>query len=113
MENPSARHQEFYLEVAQASGIDHKSFHPDFAERVRNSSDPHLNDIPLSAWDRLSVKSAKAIQKAIEERGGVYDHDDGVCAWKSAALHYFKSRSYQLQLPNDVTVSSPIGVSMK
>lgn len=29
-------------------------------ERIANSSDPHLNDIPLSEWDKLSGGSGRA-----------------------------------------------------
>ena len=49
-EEVSAAHQSYYLWLAQALGVN-DSFLPVPLARLRQSNDPHFNDIPLQRWD--------------------------------------------------------------
>lgn len=39
------------------------------AKRIKASSDPHLNDIPLGTWDRLLVPVPREVAEAVESQG--------------------------------------------
>ena len=54
---------------------------------IKNSTDPHFNDIPLEKWDRLESSIRSICGKAISEAntGGGVSLSDCVCIAKQAA----------------------------
>ena len=83
--NKECTHQEYYGQfgeilievVSNCIGV----------ERIQASTDPHFNDIPLIAWDRLhGVVGAICGRRLGEVNGtGGYSLSDTVCAAKAAA----------------------------
>lgn len=59
-------------------------------ERLMTSTDPHLNDIPLALWDRLTpeLPGSAGFSKA----GDYYTHANGVCLAKEAARQYIETQ---------------------
>ena len=55
--------------------------------RIKNSTDPHFNDIPLHEWDMLESSTRSICGKAISEAntGGGVSLSDCVCIAKQAA----------------------------
>jgi len=56
------------------------------ADTLRASTDPHMNDIPLSRWDRLvpQLPGSAGFRKA----GDYYTTSHGVCLAKEAARQW-------------------------
>lgn len=81
-ERASEAHDVYYREVAKAAGLRV----PESVMRdVRKSTDPHLNDIKLDRWDRLTQGARSALSRALKERGDFYSLAGGTCAFKAAA----------------------------
>lgn len=59
-------------------------------DRLMASSDPHLNDIPLSWWDRMTpaLPGSAGFKKA----GDYYTLANGVCLAKEAARQYIEKQ---------------------
>lgn len=86
------RHREYYRQfvtpamVARvAAAIGH--------DVLRASRDGHLNDIPLSKWDNLSVGSSVA--DAMKAAGDWLSPANKVCVLKEAARQWLESESFQ------------------
>lgn len=54
-------------------------------ERIKKSTDPHFNDIPLGEWDRLHGTMIYLCGKQLKESGGFNALCDTVCVAKRAA----------------------------
>jgi len=58
-------------------------------ERIMESTDPHLNDIPMGCWDRMEHSIGQEIIKVKREQGlgerRGYSNSDAVCTAKQAA----------------------------
>lgn len=61
------------------------------AERLRASTDQHMNDIPLASWDRL-VPLCPGSGK-FKEAGDSYTLSNGVCLLKEAARQWLESEA--------------------
>ena len=59
------------------------------AKRIRESTDPNMNDIPLSMWDSL-VPGLPGSGK-FKEAGDYYTLAGGVCLAKEAARQWLES----------------------
>lgn len=85
-----ATHHAYYLEIAQAAGLNAGAL-PVTLENIREAiqTDEHLNNIPLNKWDWFAQANMKAIGRAARERGDVNSHTlgNGVCALKALAKH--------------------------
>jgi hypothetical protein len=84
--NKECTHNEYYGQFVTDSIIRSvKSFIGE--DRIRNSTDPHFNDIPLHLWDRLSdsMKSQLTIFDEYEDGKKYYSLCSGVCTLKQAA----------------------------
>ncbi len=60
---------------------------------IRNSTDEHMNDIPLALWDRLDMRphiSTKLLSEATGSQPGRYQWapSDNVCIAKEAARQW-------------------------
>lgn len=55
------------------------------AERIKASTDPNFNDIPLAIWDSLP-KHPPAVTEALRDCGDVPVKAGHVCIYKAAAL---------------------------
>jgi hypothetical protein len=74
-------HNEFYLWLADAIGITVASL-PVSLDRIRESTDPHLNDISLASWDRCDpMVRAKAVRAGMRS----WSLSDTVCVLKAFA----------------------------
>ena len=62
-------------------------------DRLLASTDPHLNDIPLRAWDRFhgSFLSSKSGRLCADANGGGVSLSDAVCTAKTAAQQLIAS----------------------
>ena len=60
-------------------------------ERLKQSTHPHLSDIPLNEWDRLTatLPGSNGFSKA----GDYYTKANGVCLAKEAARQYIESQT--------------------
>ena len=80
-------HAEYYGFLAEL--IKPPVFH--LLERVRKSTDPHLNDIPLCNWDRLDSTVRRAAVKsgaaAFNSDPPAWSLSDTVCVAKAYARH--------------------------
>lgn len=63
------------------------------AERIRASTDPHMNDIPLHLWDRLDGYIRPIGARIHKEINGtsVWSLSDTVCVAKEAARQFKES----------------------
>jgi hypothetical protein len=61
-------HQEYYLDIA--SGL-HLTANSELLQWVRQSRDPHLNDIPLRRWDSIAafLQHSPKLKEAFKARG--------------------------------------------
>lgn len=74
-------HSEFYLWLADSIGIRIHDL-PVKIERVKASTDPHLNDIPLQLWDRMDYLVRRlAVQHGMRS----WSLSDTVCVLKAFA----------------------------
>jgi hypothetical protein len=75
-------HAEFYLWLADAIHVTVSDL-PVMLDRVRQSTDEHLNDITLSLWDRKDpIVRHKAVQAGMRS----WSLSDTVCVLKNYAL---------------------------
>jgi hypothetical protein len=73
-------HDTYYLWLSDWIGL-RELIVPATVERIRESRDPHLNDIPLAAWDsRHNLVRAAAFRKGI-----AWSQSDTVCCLKAMA----------------------------
>ena len=52
-------------------------------DRIARSTDPHLNDIPLAAWDRIDLRSN--CEQLVRRQGDFWSMATNVCIAKEAA----------------------------
>lgn len=62
-------------------------------QAIRNSTDEHMNDIPLASWDRLEMRphiNTKILSEATGSQPGRYSWapSDNVCIAKEAARQW-------------------------
>jgi hypothetical protein len=79
----NATHQAYYGEIAQAC---HIKLSDSLMARVRASTDPHLNDIPLQTWDIEGSYWHGALRRELQARGDCLSMAGAVCALKAAAI---------------------------
>ena len=78
--NGEISHDIFYTWLAGFIGATYADV-PVSRERIRNSADPHLNDIPLHLWDSRHYNiRAKAYSKGL-----AWSMSDTVCVLKALA----------------------------
>ena len=78
-------HQEFYFQFGKhlIDVVKHRIGE----ERIKQSEDPHFNDIPLWEWDQLEGYVLASIGGYIRRLNGQVALSDIVCTLKSAARH--------------------------
>ena len=54
-------------------------------DRIKRSTDEHMNDIPLSLWDGMSGSIGAIIQQGIKAAGDTLSLSSCVCVAKEAA----------------------------
>lgn len=55
-------------------------------DRIKASTDPHFNDIPLNKWDNLAITVRMTVGRMLAEaNGGGVSLSDCVCSAKAAA----------------------------
>lgn len=54
-------------------------------DRIKNSNDPHMNDIPLKEWDSLTKIFGPLTNAKLKECGDYLTLATGVCILKEAA----------------------------
>lgn len=54
-------------------------------ERICNSKDPHLNDIPLHEWDKMAYVVKEHCSKMLKECGDFYSLATATCILKETA----------------------------
>jgi hypothetical protein len=80
-EEGSRLHNEFYLWLADAIGVTVADL-PVSLDRIAQSTDPHLNDIALTGWDRRDpIVRHKAVQAGMRS----WSLSDTVCVLKAFA----------------------------
>ena len=82
-------HEEFYTWLAESIGVTVFDI-PVSLDRIRASTDPHLNNIPLHMWDR---KDSVVRQKAVKAGMRSWSLSDTVCVLKNYAR--WKARQAQ------------------
>ncbi len=84
--NGECTHEEYYEEIAKEAGISYDNS-PELS-RIKHklSTDPHLNNIPLSIWDTRGIRTEAAIHKALKKRGDGWSLAESVCVHKAAAI---------------------------
>jgi hypothetical protein len=75
-------HQEFYRWVGNSSGLTVNSLSARILEMLPNSTDEHLNDIPLKLWDALDFSIR---QRAAWSGMKSWSMSDSVCVAKCLA----------------------------
>ena len=73
-------HKEFYLWLALFIGVS-KAHLPVSQERINNSADEHLNDIPLKLWDNQDY----IVRHLAYAKGLAWSLSDTVCTLKAIA----------------------------
>jgi len=76
--------EDYYLEIAKEARV---SVSAHLMARVRRSSDPYLNDIPLTVWDAESIYYQQGINRVMRARGDFWSLAGGVCTLKVLARH--------------------------
>lgn len=54
-------------------------------EKIKNSNDPHFNDIPLKKWDMLEYHIRNMVGGTLREANGKVSLSDCICVAKQAA----------------------------
>lgn len=78
--NGELTHKEYYTWLADFIGAT-KAMLPVSQERINRSTDPHLNDIPLSQWDSQD----RIIRPLAYHKGLAWSLSDTVCVLKTLA----------------------------
>ena len=86
----AARHRAYYAQFVDARTIDFVVCQIG-ADRLRASTDPHFNDIPLRKWDNC-VSGLPGSGK-FRQAGDYYTVAGGVCLAKEAARQYVGSEN--------------------
>ena len=83
---PRATFEQYYRAVAKTAGVRFDSMDP-FVDRVRKSTDPHLNDIPLHVWDAKAANPTLRanLSRALKAHGDCLSAAGAVCVLKQAA----------------------------
>lgn len=63
------------------------------AKNLLTSTDPHLNDIPLTRWDQLDPYVRRPSQLAATGYTGGWSLSDSVCTAKEAARQWIENNS--------------------
>lgn len=85
--NKEVSHQDYYASLAKVAGI---SFSDGFIRKVAQAlreGDEHLNSIPLSTWDAMTVNDLHNpyLGTELKKRGDGYSLSTGVCMRKARA----------------------------
>lgn len=75
-------HREYYAQFVTA-GTKYLVIQAIGAERIKASTHPHFNDIPLAEWDRLTPRAAGS--GLFPKADDYYTKAGGVCMLKEAA----------------------------
>lgn len=78
--NHEITHEDFYLWLANFIGANEKML-PVSKDRIANSKDEHLNDIPLHLWDNQDY----IIRRLAYNKGLAWSLCDTVCTLKAIA----------------------------
>lgn len=86
---PSAAHRRYFGQFVTPGTIA-RVLNAIGKPRLLAARDPHLNDIPLAMWDRLTpqLPGSAGFAKA----GDYYTHANGVCLAKEAARQWIDSQ---------------------
>lgn len=82
--NKEITHQEYYSQYVNA-GITSRVKSSIGEKRIKESTDPHFNDIPLFEWDRLGLPVGYRIIEMVKENGDFNSLSFQVCVNKAAA----------------------------
>ena len=87
---PSAAHRRYFAQFV-TDGTKHRVLSAIGLNRLKASTDPHLNDIPLAIWDRLTpqLPGSAGFSKA----GDYYTLANGVCLAKEAARQIIEAQT--------------------
>jgi hypothetical protein len=87
---PSAAHRRYFGQFVTPGTIA-RVVNTIGSARLMQSTDPHLNDIPLIIWDKLTptLPGSGGFSKA----GDYYTLANGVCLAKEAARQYIESQT--------------------
>lgn len=77
-------HAEYYGQFVDA-GVIARVSRAIGVDRIKSSTDPHFNDIPLRKWDRVLVPVPRHIARSMKERGDYATLAGAVCVAKAAA----------------------------
>lgn len=83
--NKECSHNEYYGQFVTPAWIDRVQRHIG-ADRVKRSTDPHLNDIHLKEWDNLATPFPASTADKMREAGDYPTLAGGICILKTAAL---------------------------
>lgn len=64
-------------------------------DRLKASTDPHFNDIPLELWDKLTPRLAGSSE--FSKAGDFYTLGNGVCLAKEAARQILEQQTKEQQ----------------
>ena len=88
----SELHHEYYSQFVTPAIL--KAVHLKLKDQIKNSTDPHFNDIPLRDWDHLTLNMRLTmnvpLREKMEECGDFYTLAGGVCILKAAATRLKK-----------------------
>jgi|TARA_Y100000034_G_C6899489_1_gene415474 hypothetical protein len=82
-------HQDYYLHVAERSGITASVFNGRMKRMIANSTDENLNDVPLKLWDSLA--NSISIYELNDTGEKSVSLSAKVCALKALARSYKES----------------------
>ena len=86
---PSAAHRRYFGQFV-TDGTKYRVLSAIGLDRLKASTDPHLNDIPLKLWDQLTpqLPGSAGFSKA----GDYYTLSNGVCLAKEAARQIIEAQ---------------------
>lgn len=80
--NKECTHDEYYGQLVTELTV-HQVNRFIGSDRIKNSKDPHFNDIPLSEWDRVGALVNRPLK--LRDLGDYATISSGVCIAKAAA----------------------------
>ena len=83
--NRRAHHRAYYAQFVTPAHFDRLKRLVGMIDKIKASQDPHLNNIPLSAWDILSVPLPAESAQRMRDCGDYPTLAGAVCILKEAA----------------------------
>ena len=102
-----AQYYEAWSEWIGHRAVERLVLHVAVMERLRASTDPHLNDIPLVLWDQKHRLMQQLVREAMKREGikkWSWSLGDTVCVLKAEAQRMLRERDRRFDWPGNVEV---------